>query len=102
MIKKIKLLYTFLFKKTTFHFQKELNDSEADINGTIFFSSHDKRKMMAISTQLRKSSQPTYSQLLMLFTHQLLFSAKEGSSEEFNNKLDEIIVMLLEWKSKQD
>jgi len=102
MIKKIKLLFTLLFKNKTYPFQKQLAESKAETNDTVFFSSHDKRKMMSLSTQMRRTQRPSYSQLVMLFTHQVLFSIKEGDHDAFLVKLDEFITLLIEWRLKQD
>jgi hypothetical protein len=95
------LLYIIKLFTTHRSFQKNNELRDTSPCASRFFSTHDKRKLLALKTEMRKGT-PSYSKILLLKAYKLLQLTKEKDLFSLKNELDNLIRMLIDWRCRLD
>ena len=97
MIKSLIAFIKIFLTRNKFKHKKRLEDS--DPMSSSYYSSHDRRKETSLRSLVRKG-EPKYGLVVMLHTYQLMSLLKDNDKREIQDKIDELIKVLFDWKKK--
>jgi hypothetical protein len=97
MIKVIKYFIQLFVSRKSYKRKDKLENS--NVYSSRFFSSHEKRKLASLKSDIRKKN-ISYSKMLTLKAYEISYLMKEGDTREITSEIDNLIKTLIDWRVK--